>query len=462
MTQFYEIFIKVIFLFLILLFILSSLDELFFLLNFVVFKVYKFFKFDKQHKVLNVSDLTHEDQKPIAVMVACWDESNVIRETLRRAVGSIKYNNYKVFVGVYPNDKETIAEVKKAAEESNKIEVVMIDHDGPTTKSDNVNTIWRHIMNYEKTHKMQFEIFVIHDAEDNVPVYELSIFNHLIPRKDVVQLPVLPIKTPWYSIVSGTYMDEFASMHLMQLRVREWMSGLIPTAGVGCGFSREFMVTASKKNAEAGPLAYNTLTEDYELPLLNQKKADKEAFYDSIVEKVSYDQTKVTKYLPAVRSYFPKTLRRAIIQKSRWILGISLQGADHIGWKGDLATKYMLFRDRKGVVTNIVTLMSLILIIILALDLTVRGNVEYLDIFSQHPSLRFLITLNVISMIVLIFTRIAATTYYYGIFHGLMSFPRIFVGNIVNGLATLRAIRIYYLSRKTGESPKWEKTQHEV
>ena len=37
-------------------------------------------------------------------------------------------------------------------------------------------------------------------------------------------------------------------------------------------------------------------------------------------------------------------------------MGIALQGWASIGWQGDFWTRYMLFRDRKGLITNIVSM----------------------------------------------------------------------------------------------------------
>lgn len=308
---------------------------------------------------------------------------------------------------------------------------------------------------------IKFEIFVIDDAEDHVPDYGLHIFNHLIPRKDVVQLPVLPIKVPWYQFTAATYMDEFAYLHLIGLRTREWLSGNIPTAGVGCGFSRAFLEFASQHNNNIGPLGMNTLTEDYELPLVNRMKDDGEAFYDSIVIK-DEKRKRWTDYIPAVRSHFPKSFKRAVMQKSRWLLGIGLQGTEHLGWKGDFSFKYMLFRDRKPIVTNLLTFVGLIYLVLFAIDYLVRGSAHYGNIFTDNVVYQVIISLNVFVMIVLVLVRIICTGLVYGPVHGILSVPRIFLGNFINGVATLRAIRIYRKTKKENTRPRWDKTSHEI
>ena len=55
-----------------------------------------------------------------------------------------------------------------------------------------------------------------------------------------------------------------------------------------------------------------------------------------------------------VREFFPDTFRTAYRQKARWTLGIGLQSWEQIGWQGSLANRYLLLRDRKGIVTSFV------------------------------------------------------------------------------------------------------------
>jgi adsorption protein B len=462
LIEIYQYLMHATFFILVILFFISSLDELFMLLSFVVYRLYLLFSFRKKHTRLSINSLATEKQKPIAIMVACWDEKSVILDMLNKAINNIKYNNYHIFVGTYQNDLATQQEVQKACQKHPNIHQVVLNHNGPTTKSDNINSIWNYIQQYEQEQQLMFEIFVIHDAEDHIPAYGLAIFNHLIPRKDIVQLPVLPLPVPWYQLSAGTYLDEFAFQHLLTLRVREWISGQIPTSGVGCGFSREFLKFASYNNDKKGPLAYDTLTEDYELPLINNLRPNNEIFFDSIVLSDDNQKDSWVNYIPAVRSYFPRSMKRAIVQKSRWILGITLQGSQHLGWNGSFEKKYMLFRDRKGLITNLITFIALLLMIILLIDVTFRGHSEFLRLFYEHAFFKIMIVLNVIMMIILIATRVVCTSIVYGPIHGLLSIPRIYIGNIINGLATIRAIQIYFKSKQRGDKPIWEKTSHEI
>lgn len=48
----------------------------------------------------------------IVVFVAAWDEAAVIARMLNHAIRAFDHDNYRIYVGCYPNDPETIAAVK--------------------------------------------------------------------------------------------------------------------------------------------------------------------------------------------------------------------------------------------------------------------------------------------------------------------------------------------------------------
>jgi hypothetical protein len=66
---------------------------------------------------------------------------------------------------------------------------------------------------------------VLHDAEDVLSEMELRLFNYLVDRKDLIQLPVYPFERRWYDFTSGHYIDEFAEVHGKDILVREAIAG---------------------------------------------------------------------------------------------------------------------------------------------------------------------------------------------------------------------------------------------
>src|SRR3984885_11008775 len=53
-------------------------------------------------------------ERRIAIFVALWREHNVTGQMLDRTVATVRYQNYDVFVGVYPNDTLTVRAVSRS------------------------------------------------------------------------------------------------------------------------------------------------------------------------------------------------------------------------------------------------------------------------------------------------------------------------------------------------------------
>jgi adsorption protein B len=63
-------------------------------------------------------------------------------------------------------------------------------------------------------------------------------------------------------------------------------------------------------------------------------------------------------------------------------------------------------------------------------------------------------------MVLRVSQRILWVGHTYGLVPGLLSVPRLLVGNILNGLATLRALRVFADSRSGKAAVRWDNTQH--
>lgn len=200
----------------------------------------------------------------IAVLVPAWDESAVIASMLKAMLRRLDYDNYRIFVGHYRNDPATAAAI--ASVDDPRIEPVEVPADGPTTKADCLNYLYDALVGYELGHDCAAKAIVLHDAEDVVHRYELRIFDGLIDRAAVVQLPVLPLPDPHSRWIAGHYCDEFAEAHLKELVVREAVGAAIPLAGVGCAIERRALSRLAALQ-DGKPFAPGSMTEDYELGL---------------------------------------------------------------------------------------------------------------------------------------------------------------------------------------------------
>ena len=199
-----------------------------------------------------------------AVFVPAWDESSVIAQMLANTVLAYRGQRYDVFVGCYPNDPLTAQAVTSF--EDNSIHLVVCDRSGPTTKADCLNQLWLAMGRHEQSFAFQYKGVVLHDSEDVVSPRELPIFDAMLERFDLVQLPVIPLIDSTSRLVSGHYCDEFAEAHGKTLIVREMLGAAIPSAGVGCGIRRSTLCQLAEDRAGL-PFDVSSLTEDYELGL---------------------------------------------------------------------------------------------------------------------------------------------------------------------------------------------------
>jgi len=189
-------------------------------------------------------------EKPIAIMLGAWNESRVIGRTLSYAVRNIKYKNYRIFVGVYPNDLETIRVVKEIARKDSRVIPCINPQDGPTTKADNLNSLYAGLSEFENVYG-EFEIIIIHDAEDFIHSNSLKLYNFLLGYKGYhgVQIPVIPIKSKLGKLYHKTYCDAFAEIHTKDMIVRQGMGTFIPFSGTGMAFHRKAIYYLEKNNS---------------------------------------------------------------------------------------------------------------------------------------------------------------------------------------------------------------------
>jgi len=206
----------------------------------------------KRHliKPLTLDQLLSVEEKPVAIMLPAWHEAGVIKNMLLNTINTIDYRHYFIFVGVYPNDPETEREVDEVSQLFPQVIKVVNSKPGPTTKADNLNEIYHGLCEFEQSHGLKFQIVVLSDSEDVHHPLSLRLFNYLMPRFEMIQLPIIPLEIPWYSFVGGVYLDEFAEMHLKELLVREKIARVLPSAGTSTAFWREKLEELAKEKAE--------------------------------------------------------------------------------------------------------------------------------------------------------------------------------------------------------------------
>ena len=451
--------------------LISSLDDLFIDLWYWSRRLFRKFTVGRKYRPLTAEQLMARDEQPLAIMVPAWLEYDVIAPMIENMVSTLDYQNYVVFVGTYINDQRTIDEVERMRRRYKQLHRVEVPHAGPTCKADCLNWVIQAIFLHEKTHGMTFAGVVLHDSEDVLHPLELRLFNYLLPRKDMIQLPVVSLERNWYEWVAGTYMDEFAEWHGKDLVVRESMTDTVPSAGVGTCFShRALQVLAGETQNQ--PFNTDSLTEDYDVGARLAKVGMNAIFVRFPVQfrvlrkswfRKPYEST--LRMPLCVREFFPDTFRTAFRQKARWTLGIGLQGWEQMGWSGSLANRYLLFRDRKGVVTAFVSIIAYVILVQLLGLIVLRQSglwdVSFPTPFETNGFIQYLLLANGLALAWRIAHRCYFTTVLYGWQHGLLSIPRMVVGNFVNFMAASRAWRMFLVGKALNRKLVWDKTMHD-
>jgi adsorption protein B len=453
--------------------LLSSIDDLFIDTWFWVRAAWRKLRIQPRYKPLTAEQLRARPEQPIAIMVPAWQEYDVIASMIENMVATLEYRNFMVFVGTYPNDSRTIDEVERMRRRYKQLVRVEVPHDGPTCKADCLNWIIQAILATSQKRDIEFAGVVLHDSEDVLHPLELKYYNYLLPRIDFVQLPVTSLERGWFEWIAGVYMDEFAEWHAKDLVVRESMSGMVPSAGVGTCFSWKAMQALAKETNNQ-PFNTDTLTEDYDVGARLARMGMKQIFGKFPVEYEVQRQhwfglagtKKLTLTMPlGVREFFPNTFRTAYRQKARWTLGIGLQGWQQVGWAGSLGVKYLLFRDRKGLVTSFVSIAAYLIfanyMLLWLLSATGWWSAYLPPILPLDGWLGVVIGLNAVALLLRAGQRAYFVGRIYGWEHALLSIPRMVVGNVVNAAAAARAWRLFLMNKLWGQPLVWDKTMHD-
>jgi adsorption protein B len=391
----------------------------------------------------------HIEQR-IAIFVPLWREHAVIAGMVEHNTSAINYSNYHFFIGAYPNDDPTLDAVRDLEARFPHVHLAVCPHDGPTSKADCLNWIYQRMLLFEERQQARFDIVITHDAEDLIHPEAFSFINAYAGEFDMVQIPVLPLPTPLRALVHGVYCDEFAEWQIKDMPARQIMGSFVPSSGVGTGFTRQALekLATAEHNLIFEP---GCLTEDYENGLRLHKLACRQMFVP------------LTKYgasIVATREFFPRTVRSAVRQRSRWILGIGLQSWERHGWRGSLPEIYWFWRDRKGLFGNPISLLSNFVFLYGALTWIAAqctGTAWGLARFALHPGL---LAATLAIQIVQTSVRMSCTARLYGPVFALAVPLRSVCGNWINTIATWKAVRSYARARFRHEPLVWVKTEH--
>ncbi len=425
-----------------------------------------FFAFIKNTKAVKLSATDMQNmlslpEKKIGIMIANWHEAEIIERIVAGNIRGLKYTNYEVILGVYPNDFGTLAAARSVEKKFKNVTVVVNTKDGPTSKGQMLNQMVNYIDSYNSSHiEEAFDVVLIQDSEDVIHPYSLKLMNRHADSYDFIQVPVFSMDISLTKLTAGIYIDEFIESHTKDLLVRDHFDAGLPSAGVGTAVTwRTVKKLLKLQNGEF--LDEKTLTEDYHLGLTCHDMGVKEHFACEYYEyKDENTGERKVEYI-ATREYFPQRIGQSIRQKTRWSLGISLQGFEQRKWKSSsLGETYFLWRDRKGLINAPLFTSALIFTIYYVLAWFMTGAWPSLNYSPLNPVLTTFMWANLIFSVLRIANRISLVTAVYGFKVASLSPVRWLLSNFINTASTYNAVYKWLSSKVRGDLPVWAKTDH--
>lgn len=404
-----------------------------------------------RHRAPAESELDAVPQRRMAIFVACWREHRVIRKMIENNVERLNYGPVDFFIGAYPNDGPTLAAAREALKDRANVHLSVCPHDGPTSKADCLNWIYQCMLLREDETGERYEMVLTHDSEDIIDPDALRWINYYAQWNDMVQIPVLALPRELKYFTCGVYCDEFTEYQFKDMMARQTLGGFIPSNGVGTGFSRRALEMLAERHSNR-IFEPGCLTEDYENGFRVRGLGLKQQF---IPIHIRHGRPIAT------REYFPHEFGLAVRQRSRWVTGINLQSWEFHSPRETFDHLYWFWRDRKGLVGNVVTPLTNIVFVYgaatwcwahahhiawgLAREASSieRAGIAGLALQGLHTAL-----------------RIGLSRRIYGWAFASLVPLRVLVANWINCFATSRAIWSYTKCRLTGKPLRWVKTEH--
>jgi adsorption protein B len=171
--------------------------------------------------------------------------------------------------------------------------------------------------------------------------------------------------------------------------------------------------------------------------------------------------------LIATREFFPARFRDAVRQRSRWVLGIAFQGWENLGWGHSLRIRYTLFRDRKGLFSgylNIVSYSLMAVFLSIAAFNVYTGHAwnDHLPQVAMQSRFWFWITTANLAMQVNRMVQKMICVARVARFRQVWIVPvRMMWAICVDLCSTMHATHRFAKSKLTGTPLKWAKTAHE-
>jgi adsorption protein B len=161
------------------------------------------------------------------------------------------------------------------------------------------------------------------------------------------------------------------------------------------------------------------------------------------------------------REFFPESFSDAVRQKARWTLGIVFHGWQQRGWEGGVAMRYMIWRDRKTLMTNSVNMLRYALILTgIWSSWRARANGGSCVWLDAHSWIWKVILADTALLANRCIQRMIIVARIAGWKQAAPCLPRIVWANVINFFAVIKASSLFVRSAWLGRKLVWAKTEH--
>lgn len=383
-------------------------------------------------------------QRKIAIVIPCWKSASHLEQMIRGNLQRQKYENYRIFLGVYEEDRETrsVAHALSQSIGSKKVQILEFQQSSAPTKAALCNEMLRRIYGLDQSAN-RFEAFFVTDSDESWNSHTLLYLNGEFESAPMVQIPVLCERDEKISLSMGTYADELAEVVVKEIPLRSAMKSPPPPYCGGIFLQRTLLTTLLSTPTV---FSEDLLAEAYQLgrksSLLGFRVKSESIFLEP------------SKEFLANRKFFPERVASAVEQKSRITFGVTFQNLKNF-YPQNLAETYFFWRDRRGSwVTLFLSLSSLL--VVLSLFETVSATP------ILPPWLETISFLNFFFWIRRIFFRVYCTAMVYGWKLSLAVPLRWPVGNFINSISTWRALSYWWKSKSRNSLPQWSPREKRI
>lgn len=198
----------------------------------------------KNH-TLTPEELEADKPKRMAILLPTWQDAN-IAPMIRATLGYTNYSplHLDFFVGVHPNDHETLEAVEALSQEFVNVHLVVADRPGPSPRGQLLNFMYSYLERFERSNRLEFEAVAIHSADDVIHPYTFKLYSTLLRKYPAVQLPVLSLPSQgnfWKGLLNTAYASDFAEEQLRHLPVRGALGFFVPCNPSGFALRRTLL-----------------------------------------------------------------------------------------------------------------------------------------------------------------------------------------------------------------------------